>query len=42
MLGLNPIDTRLSVDPALPPGISRIELLDIPGRWGRFDALGRR
>jgi glycogen debranching enzyme len=42
MLGLNPIDARLSVDPALPPGISRIELLDIPGRWGRFDALGRR
>jgi hypothetical protein len=28
-------------DPAIPPPIDRIELLDIPGRWGRTDALGR-
>ena len=31
----------LLVDPALPVGIGRIELLDIPGRWGRVDAFGR-
>jgi hypothetical protein len=29
------------VDPALPNGIGLIELLDIPGRWGRVDAYGR-
>ena len=29
------------VEPALPVGIGRIELLDIPGRWGRVDAFGR-
>jgi hypothetical protein len=32
---------HLIVDPALPVGIGRIELLDIPGRWGRIDAFGR-
>jgi glycogen debranching enzyme len=41
MLGLEPIDDHLVVDPALPQGIGRIELLDIPGRWGRIDAFGR-
>jgi glycogen debranching enzyme len=41
MLGLNPIDDHLSVDPALPAGMGRVELHDIPGRWGRLDALGR-
>jgi hypothetical protein len=25
----------------LPVGIGRMELLDIPGRWGRIDAFGR-
>jgi hypothetical protein len=29
------------VDPALPVGIGRIELLDIPGRWRHVDAFGR-
>jgi hypothetical protein len=29
------------VDPALPVGIGRLELLDIPGRWGRIDAFAR-
>ncbi len=24
-----------------PQGIGRLELLDIPGRWGRLDAFGR-
>jgi glycogen debranching enzyme len=41
MLGLEPLGDHLVVDPVLPTGIGRIELLDIPGRWGRIDALGR-
>ena len=41
MLGLEPIDAYLVVDPALPDTIGRIELLDIPGRWGRIDAFAR-
>jgi len=41
MLGLDPIGEHLVVDPALPIGIGRIELLDIPGRWGHIDAFGR-
>ncbi|WP_159606883.1 amylo-alpha-1,6-glucosidase [Agromyces humi] len=41
MLGLEPMDGHLMVDPAVPMGIGRIELLDIPGRWGRIDAFGR-
>ena len=41
MLGLEPHAEHLVVDPALPRGIGRIELLDIPGRWGRIDAFGR-
>jgi glycogen debranching enzyme len=41
MLGLEPVGEHLIVDPALPVGIGRIELLDIPGRWGRIDAFGR-
>jgi glycogen debranching enzyme len=42
MLGIEPLGEDLVVDPALPAGIGRIELLDIPGRWGRTDAFGRR
>jgi len=41
MLGLEPIGDHLIVDPALPRSIGRLELLDIPGRWGRLDAFGR-
>jgi glycogen debranching enzyme len=41
MLGLEPIGEHLVVDPALPVGIGHVELLDIPGRWGRIDAFGR-
>jgi glycogen debranching enzyme len=41
MLGLEPVDDQLLVDPALPQSIGRIELLDIPGRWGQIDAFGR-
>jgi glycogen debranching enzyme len=41
MLGLEPLGEHLIVDPALPRNIGRLELLDIPGRWGRLDAFGR-
>ncbi len=41
MLGLEPLDDHLVVDPALPRGIGQLELLDIRGQWGRIDAFGR-
>jgi hypothetical protein len=41
MLGLEPFGEHLVVDPALPREVGRLELLDIPGRWGRIDAFGR-
>ncbi len=41
MLGLEPHSDHLAVDPALPSEIGHLELLDIPGRWGRIDAFGR-
>ncbi len=41
MLGLEPLGEHLIVDPALPTTIGHLELLDIPGRWGRIDAFGR-
>ena len=41
MLGLEPLGDHLVVDPSLPASIGHLELLDIPGRWGRIDAFGR-
>jgi glycogen debranching enzyme len=41
MLGLEPYGDHLIVDPALPVDLGRVELLDIPGRWGHVDAFGR-
>ncbi|MGC1214847.1 MAG: glycogen debranching N-terminal domain-containing protein [Micromonospora sp.] len=41
MLGLEPHEGHLSVDPRLPVGMGRIEVLDIPGRWGKVDAFAR-
>ena len=41
MLGLEPHGEHLVVDPALPSAVGHLELLDIPGRWGRIDAFGR-
>jgi len=41
MLGLEPTGDHLIVDPFLPEGMGQIELLDIPGRWGRVDAFAR-
>jgi len=41
MLGLEAVDGQLIVDPAVPEAIGRLELLDVPGPWGRRDAFGR-
>ena len=41
LLGLESDGTHLLVDPALPAAIGQLELLDIPGPWGRMDAYGR-
>ena len=41
MLGLEPSGDHLVIDPCLPEGMGQIELLDIPGRWGRIDAFAR-
>jgi glycogen debranching enzyme len=41
VLGLEPDGDNLKVDPALPLTVGWLELLDIPGRWGRIDAFGR-
>ena len=41
ILGLEPIGGHLLVDPAIPSMLGQLELLDIPGRWGRIDAFGR-
>jgi glycogen debranching enzyme len=41
LLGLEPVGNRLLVDPAVPKQIEWMELLGIPGRWGRTDAYAR-
>lgn len=41
MLGLQPVGEHLLVDPAVPKQIESVELLGIPGRWGRADAFAR-
>jgi glycogen debranching enzyme len=41
MLGLEPLDGKLSVRPALPVNLGKLLLFDVPGRWGRTDAYGR-
>ncbi len=41
LLGLEPDGEHLIVDPALPHPLERLELLDLPGRWGKHDAFGR-
>ncbi len=41
VLGLDAEGEHLVVDPALPRRIGHLELLDLPGRWGRVDACGR-
>ncbi len=41
MLGLEPTLDHLLVVPAVPTSLGRLELLNIPGRWGLCDAFGR-
>jgi glycogen debranching enzyme len=41
LLGLEPVSQKLLVDPAVPKQIQWLELLGIPGRWGRMDAFAR-
>ncbi|MEV4831868.1 glycogen debranching N-terminal domain-containing protein [Micromonospora sp. NPDC049257] len=41
LLGLEPYEDHLAVDAAMPEELGQIELLDIRGRWGYADALGR-
>jgi glycogen debranching enzyme len=41
MLGMEPRGEHLVTRPAVPASMGRIELLHIPGRWGRAGALGR-
>ncbi|QGN48420.1 amylo-alpha-1,6-glucosidase [Micromonospora sp. WMMC415] len=40
LLGLEPYGEHLVVAPEVPARFGRVELLDIPGRWGRMDAIG--
>jgi glycogen debranching enzyme len=41
LFGLDPSGDNLVVNPAVPESLGHLELLDIPGRWGRLDAYGR-
>jgi glycogen debranching enzyme len=41
LLGLDSDGQHMILDPAIPQPLGRIELLSIPGRWGRMDAFGR-
>ena len=41
LLGLEPAGEHLIVDAHLPPQIGWLQILDIPGRWGRTDAFAR-
>lgn len=41
IMGMEPVDGRLLVDAKLPLGTGWLEILDIPGAWGRADAYGR-
>jgi glycogen debranching enzyme len=41
LLGLDSDGKHMIVDPAIPQPLGRIELLNVPGCWGRMDAFGR-
>lgn len=41
LLGIEPVQDRLLVDPVLPDTIEWLEVLDIRGPWGRADAFAR-
>ncbi|MEU5725325.1 glycogen debranching N-terminal domain-containing protein [Micromonospora sp. NPDC047738] len=40
LLGLEPSGEHLLMSPSVPPRFGRVELLDVPGRWGRIDVIG--
>ncbi|MEW2443167.1 amylo-alpha-1,6-glucosidase [Micromonospora marina] len=40
LLGLDPHEEGLGVDPCVPPELGRIVLRGVPGRWGSADAHG--
>jgi glycogen debranching enzyme len=40
VLGLDPYEEDLVLEPEVPARFGHTELLDIPGRWGRVDAIG--
>jgi glycogen debranching enzyme len=40
LLGLEPHEGHLTIVPAVPEQLGRIELVGVPGRWGRIDAFG--
>jgi glycogen debranching enzyme len=42
LLGLEPTESGLGVDPLLPAGVGRIRLTGVPGRWGAADASADR
>ncbi|MEU5722315.1 glycogen debranching N-terminal domain-containing protein [Micromonospora sp. NPDC047738] len=39
LLGVEPCEGHLSVEPAVPETIGLVELLGVPGPWGRLDAV---
>lgn len=41
MLGMEPVAGQLLVNPHLPERFGWLQLLDVPGVWGRADAFGR-
>jgi glycogen debranching enzyme len=41
MLGMEPMGQHLLVEPQLPSRFGSLQLLDVPGAWGRADAFGR-
>lgn len=41
MMGLEPVDGNLLINPAVPLAFGRIDIFDIPGCWGRIDAFAR-
>nr|WP_204342812.1 glycogen debranching N-terminal domain-containing protein [Micromonospora terminaliae] len=40
LLGLEAAGEHLLMAPRVPPRFGRVELLDVPGRWGRRDVIG--
>lgn len=42
LLGMQPKENALSVDPFLPKWIGTLALLNVPGRWGRTNAVAEQ